>query len=295
MSHPLHFSFTTNKTFLQHTGIAIQSLLNSLPANNPATIWLLVRPETEPALDPLTSLFRQSSHQLKVCPLDPQRFSHLSPRGGFDLENYFRLLLPEITPPEVTRILHLDSDLLVIDNPSPLVEINLDNHFAAAVEDQRPPNLEQLHLNPHTPYFNTGVLLFNLPRFRSEEIGPKALRFALDNPDHVPAVDQDALNAILAHKFLPLSPKWNQMPFHLRKNPPPLLTANPVDIQAARQSPAIVHFAGGHKPWEYLTIHPHKQHYWKLLQNSPWKNYQPPKPTLRTRFRKLGRQLRQLS
>jgi hypothetical protein len=66
-------------------------------------------------------------------------------------------------------------------------------------------------LSPSTPYCNTGVMVMNLKRWRTEEIARGALEYIRKFPQCVRYPDQDGLNAVLAGAWGLLDPKWNVM------------------------------------------------------------------------------------
>ena len=100
-------------------------------------------------------------------------------------------------------------------------------------------------------YFNSGVMLINLDYWRQNNVGERAIAFVRDNPTRVNYYDQDALNAILANCWISLSPIWNQ---HI-------------------PNPAIVHFVGEDKPWQWSVNHPYKSDYHRYRCKTPWQHY----------------------
>src|SRR5579862_2397997 len=93
----------------------------------------------------------------------------------FPQEASFPLLLPEVLPPNLDRVLFLDADTLVLEDLATLWETPLDRHVLAAVPDSAIPfcssvrgvkNWRARGILSDAPYFNAGVLLIDLPRCR---------------------------------------------------------------------------------------------------------------------------------
>ncbi len=288
----LHFSFATNKDFVRPCWVAILSLLEKIPAHPQVTLWLLVRPECQNDIAPLQELIESQGHIAKTVVVDPLEFQDLAPRRGFSVETYFQLLLPEIVDCSIKRILHLDSDLIVTKDPSSLFNEDLNGFCAGAIEDRHPSYASQLGISDNEGYYNGGVMLFNLDVMRATGVGRKTLEFAKKNPEILHAVDQDAFNVIARNSIKRLHPKWNFMPFMQLLDASGLPQTSHDELEDANKDPYIVHFAGGHKPWKYLTIHPHKKHYWDFINRSPWKGIKPEDKSLSKLPRKLGRYLK---
>ena len=87
--------------------------------------------------------------------------------------------------------------------------------------------------------------------------------------------DQDGLNVSLQGQWKKLPLRWNAQPSiyssyaKARFDIP--LSSN--DYYEAITNPAIIHFLGEKKPWNYLSFHPLKKSYTDYLKVSPWKDY----------------------
>jgi len=154
-----------------------------------------------------------------------------------------RILIPKVFPDTVSRVLYLDSDLLVLDDLTPLWNTDLKETVAGAVVDfldgqlrQNQPGLEDV---PRVQqYFNAGVLLINLVRWRQERISEKALAYLVEHPRTL-FNDQDALNVACDGLWTKLDSRWN-FHDHCGKN---------ILSMGTDQRPGIVHFIGRAKPW----------------------------------------------
>ena len=88
---------------------------------------------------------------------------------------YHRLLLPRLVPREVTRAIWLDCDLLVTTDLVRLWETDLGGCHLLAVRDPVVPLVSsrygirrwrELGIAPDAPYFNAGVMLLDVDRWR---------------------------------------------------------------------------------------------------------------------------------
>ncbi|HTJ57868.1 MAG TPA: glycosyltransferase family 8 protein [Devosiaceae bacterium] len=159
---------------------------------------------------------------------------------------YARLLLDELLPPTVERVLYLDSDLYVRAPVEQLLEMDLaDKTLAAAPEPGRHHLIRgddmrsrKSPFDSADPYFNSGVLLIN--RRAWGRAGLATFLTDLQQSGELKALyhDQDVLNLRFRGDWLRLDPLWN-----LTKPHPALRALDPF----------IVHYTTGMKPWNRLA------------------------------------------
>jgi lipopolysaccharide biosynthesis glycosyltransferase len=101
---------------------------------------------------------------------------------------------------------------------------------------------EVVGLADHKTYFNAGVMVMDLERFRSANLMRAADQFLEQKDYKTVYVDQDALNHVINGAFVRLDPRWNV-----------LGSRNPADLGNAagriNSDPWIIHYAGPNKPW----------------------------------------------
>jgi lipopolysaccharide biosynthesis glycosyltransferase len=214
--------------------------------------------------------------------VDMSRLEGLPTHEWINTTTYLRLLIPDIVPARHDRALYLDSDLQVEASLTDLWAHSFDGHALAATRAYGTPYVSsplgiekyrELGYAPETPYFNAGVLLFNLDRWRTEALSERVLQYLRDYHEHVQMVDQEALNAVLADDWAPLDLKWNVMshlvnfddwddsPFKERVRP---------RREELLDAPYIYHFAGGSKPWQIACNHPAQLEWIGYLWECPW-------------------------
>jgi lipopolysaccharide biosynthesis glycosyltransferase len=205
------------------------------------------------------------SVRVRWVPVELQRFQEFSTRTYISKITYARLLLSSLFPESEGKVLYLDADILVIGSLAPLWETDLDGAAVAAVVDtdsiDHSARLDSSRARQVGPaftgtaltlgeYFNAGVLLIDLARWREEHVSEKALQFMAGNPE-TPLADQDALNFACAGRWKKLEARWNC------QNHDPKGYAQ----MAPEQRPTIVHFAGKWKPWNPTTLSPDNRFY----------------------------------
>lgn len=164
---------------------------------------------------------------------------------------YLRLLLPELVSNRYKRLLYLDSDIYVSGTGiNRLFALDMLEAPLAAVRDNTQwrtprrlvPEFKILGL-PYAPYFNAGVLLIDVKRYRSEGILAQCLQLLNTYPEALLRHDQSLLNLVLRGRWTELSPVWNwQYTWSSR-------------FFADLAEPKLIHFIGPRKPWKDNSNH----------------------------------------
>jgi lipopolysaccharide biosynthesis glycosyltransferase len=199
--------------------------------------------------------------------LHPKQIS-VAPRSQkFSPEASVPLLLAEILPVKLDRVLFLDADLLVLDDLTELWQTPLENCPLAAVADSAVPhcssprgvkNWQKIGIPGEAPYFNAGVMLIRLERQWWGEIVHRAFQYLRTTPGPVDFLHQEALNAVLWNNWKQLDKRWNLLATEAGR------PHGRMPKQACRR-PGIVHFAGRIKPWRTPVGRPFHSLYQQAL------------------------------
>lgn len=163
---------------------------------------------------------------------------------------YYRLLIGDIIPRDVARVLYLDADTIVLKSLGELKHLNQAKEASTATvlwgtvsEQPMPHLLGQLGKNSST--FNSGVLLVELDRWRNTVSTEHLLKFARDKGEALHFHDQDVLNLVFANQWGHLPSRFNRM--------------RPTEVL---EEDGIIHFVGSEKPWKAQgRKHPYARQY----------------------------------
>ena len=188
--------------------------------------------------------------------------------SSYPLNIYARLFIPYFLPASLEKALYLDVDMLVLHDISILWQQDISNFYLAAVPDPRIKtvdnewggikNYRDFGLQPKTPYFNTGLLLVNLTKWRKDNIASQIIAIIQANKTSANYPDQYGLNVVLANRWLALDSLWNCFASE--------------DIS----DPYIIHFIS-RKPI-YKTYDNNPRYYrlfYSYLNQTPWQNSKP--------------------
>ncbi|RRG18751.1 glycosyltransferase family 8 protein [Weissella viridescens] len=191
-----------------------------------------------------------------------------SPDSAIKKNTYYRIEIPEQV--DVPRLLYLDCDMVCLGDLTPLWETDLHGKVVGAVEDQGyVKRLHEMGVDDRPgQYFNAGLLLIDVERWRTEHITEKTRKLCNEHPESLRYQDQDALNAIFDGDWVYIDPKYN-LQSHLAKGEDgenPIVERQAIE-QAALEAPVIVHYTNFDKPWliKENHLHPLRQYYYDYL------------------------------
>lgn len=190
-------------------------------------------------------------------------YSDLPVERHIKTATYYRLLIASLCR-ELDRVLFLDADLIVMRDVVELFEMDLGPFAVAAVQDLFNPKVSSPRalpgfasaygVDPSAKYFNSGVMIIQMARWRERDVEHRALEFLRRHRQHVGYWEQDALNAVLIDAWLALDRRWNVFPLTeiLRGPKTHALLEDSLPLEEAlalEADPFILHFVGGQKPW----------------------------------------------
>jgi lipopolysaccharide biosynthesis glycosyltransferase len=218
----------------------------------------------------LRETLKRNSDDISFLDVPDGQLGHLMTSVHVSNATYARLLMGELLPRDIDRVLYLDSDIVVRGDIEELWNTDLGGKTVGAVLDiPRFTFQNKLGMPPDAPYFNGGVLLIDLYRWRDLNIGKRALNFATEHPNRLTWWDQCALNLFLLGDWLALDSVWNFQTLLVAQNCHGLLRFARVDRRALDRA-RIIHFSGPSKPWHYLNDHPLKSEYLKYRNLTAW-------------------------
>ena len=191
---------------------------------------------------------------------------------------YSRLLIPEFMPAHIRRAIYLDADLLIREDLAPLFEADLGDAPIGAVRDFAIPITTDeasgvRDRSQPRPYFNAGVLVMDMPRWRNTRLADRALEYAAAGEHPLPNREQDALNAV-AGNWAELDFRWNVQHTYFPKIKPPALDGVVGSPRRQRRTlyrnAAVLHFIGEPKPWYRYCATPGTTAWGRDLIRSGW-------------------------
>lgn len=297
----INIVFASDENYAQHVAVAMQSIMVNSASRDRLAFYLLADEITPATQARIRQTAEAGGASVSIVDVSAESFAHLYVSGELSRTAYFRLAMGELLPADVTRCIYLDCDLVVLADIATLWETDMEGKPLAAVPDlgilasskDWPRKQRELGFAAGDSYFNSGMLLVDLAAWRAEQAGAEVARLAAEH--RYQHHDQDALNVLFHGRFMPLPLRWNVIPpvwnlfFKILRRKDYRRAAI-----AARRDIAILHYAGGYKPWEYARYEAFNAHYYEYLAQTAFRDAAMPQPNPRRRGRSIQRQLRRL-
>lgn len=264
----LRFIFATDDNYWMHTYVAIHSLI----CNNSSSeieIYVLcesVNAEFQKNIGELKLINENASVKFIVLNEALEKIENFKVCHHITKATYYRFFIEKLFPNDVDKLVYLDSDIIVNSSLSELCNVDLQHHLLAAVPQvNTEENITRLGLPPGSKYFNAGVLVINLKKWREHNVSHKLMQYSEENQDIIEWGDQDCLNAVASGQWLELPKEFNFYHGFINNN----------FDEHRHIKPSIIHYSGRNKPWRYRGTHPYKKLYWDYLRQTPYRSYVP--------------------
>ena len=243
MNNQINILMSVNKKFLEHIEELLYSLVNY---TDKALKIYLMYVETELNNDDLEYIkkFVEGTNQASV---EPVKFDVRALEGMpvtdnegafFGMEAYSRLFCAFKLAEDMERILYLDADMICTGDIEELYNLDFDDKIWVAAPDNgiQEKDLNRLGLPLDYKYINSGMLLINLKKLRTNYTERFIVEKIRENKDILIYPDQDFVNKIFKDEIKVVSTKYN-------------LIAKDVRYKDLDEKPLIIHYAGSTKPW----------------------------------------------
>ncbi len=287
--------FSVDENYAPMLFVVITSLIKNSNLDTNYDIIVLEDSLTESTLDKLKGLsdvydnISIRSFNVKEN-VSHHGFEDLMTRGHVTLAAYYRLFVGSIFT-NYSKIIYLDSDILILSDLSELYDTDLEGYPCAAALDVGTASFNRhggryrrfrrymkdtLNVPDIDSYFNSGVMIFDLDEIRLKNYEARMIELAKLNNRYLH--DQNVLNAMFYNNYKELKPEWNyqwQIQYEFPKYKERLSQDFLGSYNAARKSPNIIHYISHVKPWNNNTWE-YSDLYWVYANTLPT-SYRPEK------------------
>lgn len=186
--------------------------------------------------------------------------------GVWTIYTWYRVLLPQILPPEIKKVLYLDADTLVITDLRELFSLDMTGKSIAAsidVQSFDDGTFERCGYDKSKKYVCAGILLMNLEYWRENGLADKSVDWANRHREHIAFPDQDAINHVCCDSKIVLPLRFGILDVFFQND---IFYGDEyaAQLRDCIERPAIVHYAGCY-PWiKAFATH---------LLNDEWEKY----------------------
>jgi lipopolysaccharide biosynthesis glycosyltransferase len=205
-------------------------------------------------------------------------------RKKWILDSYCRLFLGSILPKEVERVLYLDCDTLCHGDLQELWDMDLQSCYCGAVTDAVGEHYYELfNMSKTSHYCNSGIVLFDLKRWREGKMENKVADYVREKNGFVFFMEQSVMNIVLQDKIKILHPKYNTYTLisgltnqELRWLRHCKRFYSKQECDEARNDPRLIHltnlFLIKGRPWLEGNKHPFRVLFMNYRALTPWKD-----------------------
>ena len=171
----MNILYASDENYLRHAAASMVSLCEHTPPEAELRFHLLSMRVSSQGAQRLRDTLAPYGRELCLWELGDLRkwFDFSVNSRGFALSTLARLFVGRVLPEDVHRVLYLDCDTLPLEDLSALEQFDLKGCPLAMAQEPtaRHSRKRELGLAPEQPYFNAGVLLIDLDRWRAEGHG----------------------------------------------------------------------------------------------------------------------------
>ena len=177
----INIALTINNKYSKQASVTIVSLLNNLSKDSFANIFIISNDINKKNKDKLLDLEKNNNCSLNFIKVDDSLnnlFIGVKTHGYISLNTYHRLILDQILPSDVNKIIYIDSDTLIFSDIKELYNTDISSFYLGAVLDiGAKKQLKKSKQNIDLFYFNAGVLLLNINKIRKENFHKQIIEY----------------------------------------------------------------------------------------------------------------------
>src|SRR5690349_2559637 len=165
----IHLGIAFDINYLPHFYALFASIINS-NGHNKIHVHSIITGVNIEVQKKIQQYATGNGHSISFYEIDEHFVNKFVLTGTWSSAVYYRLFFPLLVPKEVTRILYLDTDIVVVGDLRELYQTDLGDYPLAAVYDNYVKTAPQLGIYEEENYFNSGMMLMNIPVWNEQNI-----------------------------------------------------------------------------------------------------------------------------
>lgn len=263
----LDITCSTDDNYAQHCMVMLCSLFENNREHEVYVHLIVDEKLTETYKTAITALAERYGNHCVFYNVSPEKFDTVRYREGKPLPVtcYYRLLAASLLPKDITKVLYLDCDVVVLGDLEEIFDIDYTGFGLAAIRDASPftsLHRSEMGLSLEDRAFCSGVMMLNLDYWRQNDCERKLFEYASKERKVVYLEDQDALNFVFRRHWFALPYKWGKTPFSIAPLDQDLAA---FDEDEYTTDVRIIHYASPLKPWLDVWF-PDRKYYIKYLK-----------------------------
>ena len=288
----MNIVYASDNNYADVMGVSIVSLFENNKDSSEINLYIIDDNISESNKDKLICIAKKYSRKITFIPvLDIVKTAGVEiDVQTWSLSAFSRLFLESMMPEDIDKVLYLDCDIMVNSSIENLYNIDLEDKYCAACETNiRIWYMKIIGLSPNDKWFNSGVMLISLKKWRNEHISSRFVNFIKNQSGKIPFVDEGVINGVINHEIMELPIEYNVKPGSLYFRSSKSYSNynkhffsksyldNNEDFEKARSYPRLIHFTSAYfymrpwiKPYLFCRNHPYAKEWLKYKSSSPW-------------------------
>lgn len=273
-------AYQSSELFSSICMVSLYSLLENNKSEEEMYIYILSKDFSERSLQCVKDMLegagynRNNAFIIDISDLDKRFDIYFDDYNGkWGIDSFCKVLLGKLLPESVHRVLYLDSDTIVCRNIHDFYNTDMENCTIVAVKDFISKEyFEHLGLSDTDVYCNSGVILYDLDRWRELNLEAKISSLLKEKSGCIFFSEQSVLNIVAKKRIKVVGLEYNltSIPVCLTSKEIQLLrhphnSYNERDILDAIKKPAIIHFTSlfiiKGRAWNNGNNHPLRKYF----------------------------------
>lgn len=260
----IHICLAADNNYAPHAGVLVASILKHLPSDKKLNVHVLDGGISEQNKLYFGQLRRIGDFDVRYYPMNNDEFKNC-PLTYLTVATYYRLKIGSILK-NLARVIYLDCDMVACGDLSELWHYDLQGKTIGAVEDPLAlKNMRRLGIGEAHFYFNAGLLLIDLDKWRRENTQERLFDYLSAHPEQLKHQDQDLLNVVLFQQALSLPLRFNSQYFPRAYSP-----QRRQEYAVSLQAPLLIHYIMSDKPWRCDSTVFRRRFYIDAFKLTPW-------------------------
>lgn len=261
-SSVIRIVLAADDNYAQHLGVALVSILENYHGKQKIEFHILDNNITIRNIEKIKQIGVNYKANLSFYKISEDFLKDFPEVNHLSRATYSRIFIPNLLPTNIEKVLYLDSDIVVLGDISQLYNQDLQNYSTGAVRDIMAKEILRIYFDKSlSDYFNAGVLLINLQKWRQKMISQYLSEFIELHKNQLLRADQDILNCLFKNDWLLLDKKFN---LDLKRGN---LNSEP------EKDTVVLHYSDKAKPWQYIFYGKSQKYYWQYLKKTPWADF----------------------
>jgi lipopolysaccharide biosynthesis glycosyltransferase len=256
--------YATDENYAPYCATSIASVLKNSKINTEFIFYILAEEMSEETKKKFQALKKIKDCSIYFITIDKEQFRRCPISHHFSIETYFKFSIASLLQ-DVDKVLYLDCDVIILEDLSEFFSTDIEDFYVGMVSDAiigsaSGADQKRLGLAENSEYFNAGLIIMNLKKWREEDIEKKLLKWTEENSEKIMWVDQDVMNVVFKGFIKKLPEEYNvQLNYYDSRE----------KLGDVKGKLKVVHYCGKGKPWNNKDMFL-ADYFWKYAKICPF-------------------------